>query len=1071
MKVIYKLSFFISIYVQTIACYQYIQNSKNLYQYFTNHEYSFYDPDNGILGTSYFMQEHTYSRQPYVANGYIGSRIPNVGFGFAFDSYNIWTNDSNIDGALNNGWPLRNRRYSGSFISDFYSLQPSLNSSNFPELDKEGFSTVISSIPDWTNIAINIEYNNTNYIIDSYSVKQNQVTNYYQNLSMETGIVTTSFDYLNIINLQVEVLAHRKFPSLGILTVKISSLKNISIGIKVIDILDYNTSQRTDLINHGYNKTDDAIYMNVKPENVYDSIASVYSVLKPMISLSKTFESYYNTSIQSFHTFEQRLTSKFNNTQFIKYVGIASSPYQNQQQNDNIFDIAKNTVYNAQSNKNSIFQFNKLAWEKLYNGKSITFPSDSLLELTAKSSLFHLLANTRISNVSHDRGLPLSVSGLSSDSYGGMVFWDTDFWIQPALTTFYPDIAKNLFNYRLSSQIQAILNAKKYGYKGAVYPWTSGKTSNCTSSGPCIDYEYHINIDISLSSILLYLSGNVEDEYLQAYIWPLVRNTATFFTDYVTFNNTSKLYETRNLTDPDEYADFIDNGAFTNLGIKVLLRWATNIGIHLNDTIDPTWKIISDNIYIPKAPSNITLEYSTMNGSVDVKQADVLLMTYPLGFIKNDPQIGDPVKNLYYYSEHQSSSGPAMTYPVFVSAANELLDQGYSSQSYLYKSILPYLRGPFAQFSEQSNDNFLTNGLTQPAFPFLTANGGFVQSVVYGLGGLRYSYEISNATGSIKRILHFNPVKLPFIPGGMRISGFTYMGQELDITIQENYGYIAHKKGSKPIKVKFLERFKEKTEFMISMINLEHGRNETLSRRFFSDENTNLKNHVLKPGYQIRVPLFEPQKNMPNNVAEGAQIVNLSTSVQGDVPFSAIDGNNYTHWQSLEKNKTAQLLLDLGESPSKIRKCTILWGRRPPRNVSISIIPTNDEKIIPSLDFQLRNQKKDDSNPRSNVDSLNFSKYEQANVIKFINDNSVSILYNKLVQPSEPIPVGVYSGNPITLFPNNISNFDFHYPERGINNTSCIPLARYVIVSFQGTFDNDTDPEGATLREIALFEK
>ena len=43
---------------------------------------SFFDSQNNIVGSNFFQLLNKYQRQPYVANGYIGSRIPNLGQGF-----------------------------------------------------------------------------------------------------------------------------------------------------------------------------------------------------------------------------------------------------------------------------------------------------------------------------------------------------------------------------------------------------------------------------------------------------------------------------------------------------------------------------------------------------------------------------------------------------------------------------------------------------------------------------------------------------------------------------------------------------------------------------------------------------------------------------------------------------------------------------------------------------------------------------------------------------------------------------------------------------------------------------
>lgn len=164
------------------------ESSKKLYELLSDFNTAYYDDENMILGSNLFSK-NTYSRQPYVANGYIGSRIPNIGFGYALDTLNFYTD---APGALNNGWPLRNHRFAGAFVSDFYCLQPKLNSTNFPELDDVGYSTVISSIPQWTNLQFSLV--NDSKWFNPQNVTLDDVTNYSQNLSMKDGIVTTELD-------------------------------------------------------------------------------------------------------------------------------------------------------------------------------------------------------------------------------------------------------------------------------------------------------------------------------------------------------------------------------------------------------------------------------------------------------------------------------------------------------------------------------------------------------------------------------------------------------------------------------------------------------------------------------------------------------------------------------------------------------------------------------------------------------------------------------------------------------------------------------------------------------------
>ncbi|CEP62797.1 alpha,alpha-trehalase ATH1 LALA0_S06e04060g [Lachancea lanzarotensis] len=1077
------------------------RSSEALYELLTDSQDTYYDEDSWTLGTTHFS-ENTYSRQPYVANGYIGSRIPNVGFGYAQDTFNIWIPDGSVPGSLDNGWPLRNRRFAGAFLSDFYALEPKLNSTNFPELDENGYSTALAAIPQWTDLSFSIR-NNTE-LFNAQSVHESQVSNYRQNLSMLTGEVTTELDWLDTVHVKSKVFAHRLLHPLGVVQLELSLIpnnrgKSQQLDLQLFDVLNHSTSQRTYLRDLGYDS--DGIYMIVEPDNVPYSSAAMYSSLQVSFAESNLDGVVYqatNTSVTNKRFLQ--LTTENPSVTVTKYVGVMSSEYDRYDKVSTNLESAKSIVHDNFGHLYDLTASHQDAWVHIYANATIEIPSDSLLELSARSSVFHLLSNTRRFNVSQERGLPVPASGLSSDSYAGLVFWDADLWIMPALLPFFPEIARHLVTYRKSMHDQARMNARENGYPGALYPWTSGRFGNCTSTGPCVDYEYHINIDIAMASFLIYLNGanGIDDEYLRNTTWPLVRDAATFFTAYVQYNPDLDAYETHNMTDPDEFANFVDNGAFTNAGIKTLLKWATDIGNHLKEDVDPQWKDVQKKVLIPVAESDITLEYSDMNSSVEIKQADVVLMTYPLGYITDETILKNAIKNLYYYSERQSASGPAMTYPVFVAAAAGLLNHGCSSQSYLYKSVLPYVRAPFLQFSEQSDDNFLTNGLTQPAFPFLTGNGGYLQSILFGLTGLRYSYETDETTGRMTRFLKFNPTRLPLLPGGFKITDFKYMGQVFDVVVGDENATITHKCGEQPIKIKVLDR------------NIIHDRlvmNPDASKRE-PHGGLPVTHIILEPGQNISVKLFNPLLNIDNNIAEGKQVTNFTAGVAGDVIYSLTDGNNFTHWQPLRKNENARILIDLGvDNKHTLTGGTILWGKRPAQNISISVLPyagdieaalCNASSIIRRSGPDTETEIMGISGPAGDVKSklkerketvfditeaeedyrwelFRSQRLDIGQLSKLSPDSTllkskfVTILRNLKVEPSLPYTHDDAYANRIEIPRSNITNFDFSYENcTTMGNQGC-PPPRFVVVSVHGTFDQDDDSRGATIKEIALF--
>lgn len=86
-------------------------------------------------------------------------------------------------------------------------------------------------------------------------------------------------------------------------------------------------------------------------------------------------------------------------------------------------------------------------------------------------------------------------------------------------------------------------------------------------------------------------------------------------------SSTNYTFQTFNLTDPDEFANFQDNGAYTNAGIEIIMAAAIQAAQLLNVTPGVEWADVGNHIDVPINPqSEIILEYTGFNGTTPVKQ-------------------------------------------------------------------------------------------------------------------------------------------------------------------------------------------------------------------------------------------------------------------------------------------------------------------------------------------------------------------------------------------------------------------------------------------------------------------
>ena len=165
--------------------------------------------------------------------------------------------------------------------------------------------------------------------------------------------------------------------------------------------------------------------------------------------------------------------------------------------------------------------------------------------------------------------------GLSGLGYNGHVFWDTDLWMFPAMLVLHPEMAKSLVEYRFQRLEAARRNAFNHGYKGAMFPWESAETGVEETpvwalSGP---FEHHITACVALAAWNYYCVTQ-DKNWLREKGWPLLKETADFWASRVERNGPGK-YDIKNVVAADEWAENVDNNAFTNAAAKANLQFAT----------------------------------------------------------------------------------------------------------------------------------------------------------------------------------------------------------------------------------------------------------------------------------------------------------------------------------------------------------------------------------------------------------------------------------------------------------------------------------------------------------------
>ena len=376
---------------------------------------STWDADTWKLTTTSFIPNR-YQVQPYVANGYHGSRLPAEGMGF-------WI-ERNLTGKWQpvNGWPLSNPRQTVTTISGFWDSQKNTTGTNFPELLKEGGESVVSGIPAWSSFFVTSEKGHTY----APGIDNSTISSFRQSLSLKNGVVETEVTWNpegeTSCKLKYTVVAHRKRINLGMVTLEASCTK--ATKLTITDILDGQGAQRTTFGDKGFVNDGATIWTSVKPLGISNVTAYEFSTVdivgasvRELSTRSNAEFRPYVSKNKSTSAQEWNLTVDAQPVTLVKYVGIASSDAFP----DNAMDVAEAAAVEAKkSGWEQLMKEHDAAWGDLWDSSDIVVPGDEELQIGLRASLYHLLANIR--GGSEGAGIgdnSISVGGLSSDSYAG----------------------------------------------------------------------------------------------------------------------------------------------------------------------------------------------------------------------------------------------------------------------------------------------------------------------------------------------------------------------------------------------------------------------------------------------------------------------------------------------------------------------------------------------------------------------------------------------------------------------------------------------------------------------------
>jgi trehalose/maltose hydrolase-like predicted phosphorylase len=355
--------------------------------------------------------------------------------------------------------------------------------------------------------------------------------------------------------------------------------------------------------------------------------------------------------------------------------------------------------------------------------------------------------------------------------YTGHVFWDSDTWIFPALLLLQPGRAKSLVMFRDRTLSAAQSRAQERGYAGAMYPWEADP-ENGSEQTPHFAYvlgerEIHVNADIAIAQWQYYLATQDRD-WLKASGWPVIRDVARFWASRSTYDPQRKRFGILHVTSVNEPYNDVPNDTFTNASAARALAIAASAAVVVGERADRRWMDIARHMYLPTGGAvEHHLEFDPSAPiDADAKGSSILLLTYPSLDLPMSPQLR---RDDYDYAlppdvqaqEIGNSMGLA---PNSIAAAT--VGDGTGAATWFERNFSSgTLKPPF---------NVRTETATNNTGYFLTAAGGYIQSLVYGFTGLRIREQ---------GLVEAYPPLLPAGWKSLTLQNISFRGRSFDIVV------------------------------------------------------------------------------------------------------------------------------------------------------------------------------------------------------------------------------------------------------------------------------------------------
>jgi trehalose/maltose hydrolase-like predicted phosphorylase len=616
-------------------------------------------------------------------------------------------------------------------------------------------------IPSWNRF----DYWNGSHWLDSISPATVHLEGYLQTLDTRRGLLTTRFDWVDgvhVTHVKIVEFVSRQESHLGVVQVQLTPDYGVTVG-PVTFSFPLGGEKMPPFVWEGAELPGPVPIRRVRPDGdlhgfmadceTRDGKTQVAEAVR--VALPSTLPPMNQVNLG----FSPSLASPALNVKFIaqagktytftKFVAVFSSL-------DSQSPASQAQALARQAEAlgfDKVLQQHESDWEKLWT-TDILIRGDVEAQRAVHAAMYYLFSDLR---AGADASVP--AMALPSRAYLGRIWWDADTWIFPAALALHPHLARSIIDYRGKRLAAAEQNARERGFRGALFPMESAHSGE--EAAPEWSSEIHVTGDVALAQ-WRYYQATGDTAWLRSHGYPVIKEVADFWASRATYDQQQHDYQILHVTGPNEAITDVNNDAYTNAIAQRTMQVAIEAARLLGETPDPEWMHVASGLVIPyDEQRQVHMEHS---GDEQGMYAHALiLLTYPLGMAfsttvaRND--LSACLKNFGKPGYEVGMLGN------FYSIVASQLGQRDLAYKLFLSMVRSYAQPPFDAMTETPS-----NGRAV----FLTAEGAFLQQIIFGFTGLRWT------DGGLKPV---HPPLLPPTWQSLELRGIKSRGNAYNIRV------------------------------------------------------------------------------------------------------------------------------------------------------------------------------------------------------------------------------------------------------------------------------------------------